>query len=246
MCLWHKEDTASLAIFETYYKCFGCMKTGPLSDLEAEDLPKITLSNKKVRYTEDIHKELSRIRSLPLKKVRGLDLHCDDTYYYILWHDADYYKKRHITDKKSKYRCPSGYQKPLFVTPGSYPDLLIVEGEINALTVYLMRPDLKIISPGGCNDFLRYKYYYLEYRNIFLAHDADQAGTLGALKFRDEMKALGKRVHLVPLSKDYNDILTMDGEIALRREIEKISTMQRELQALGIGKNMPVSRFRTA
>src|SRR5690606_33471443 len=103
LCQFHEERTPSCAVYSNGYKCFGCGKFGPLSDLG------MTASEVEPKYVEDIEKSIQQIISLPKKEIRGLDLHSDSNSYYIVWPDHSYYKKRYINPHHGKYQNPSGH-----------------------------------------------------------------------------------------------------------------------------------------
>lgn len=236
LCPFHIERTPSCVIYENRFKCFGCGKTGHISELNL-DLSRI--KTKKRIINRSVNQEIKYIMSLPTQKIRGLDLHYDNVFYYILWPDLQYYKKRKFIPDESKYICPWGTSKPLFTMPGSYKDLLIVEGELNALSIYEhLKPDYKIVSPGPCTDFLRYLDYYLQYDYIYVAFDFDKAGVQNYIKLRDVLQQHGKLVFPHPMQRDFNDILVMDGLDETRREVEKIRGLQTNMQDSKRGQDM--------
>jgi hypothetical protein len=221
LCPFHIEDTPSCVLYEDTYHCFGCGAHGKIVDIPDDIVPKNRMV--KTRFKTDLHSDLKNIKNLPIKEIRGLKLHCDDEFYYIIWPNNDYYKKRKIHAKDAdKYRCPSGYSKPILEFGGSFKDLLIVEGELNAYSVQLSKPDFVVCSPGPCTDFLRYMNFYLQWDNIYLAFDSDPAGISQAVKLRDALLEHKKRVFLHPMKTDFNDILTKEGLNEVCREVEKI------------------------
>jgi DNA primase len=232
LCPYVAERTASLEVYHDGFYCFGCGEHGTLEDLQkqiGEDFKVVTLNTRASRVVPFSY-EVSKILKLPLKNIRGLDLHCDADSYYIVWPDNSYYKKRLINKEKDKYRSPYKIKKSILEMPGSYRDLLVVEGELNALSAYRALPDFKICSPGSATDFMKYTEYYMQYDFIFLAFDYDTAGCDNAIKLRDYLLQRKKQVFLYPMRTDFNELLTTVGIDAIRREIEKISKMQRNLQ----------------
>lgn len=230
-CVFHAENTASMVISNEYFKCFGCGEKGHISRLKdiKVDL-NLAKSHKKHFNLTDFQNKVREIKSLPVNKIRGLELPTDGLGYYILWPDETYYKYRKLDATKQKYLSAPGAKRTLLEMPGSYSKLLIVEGELNAISVYQSRPDFKIVSPGSASDLNAYMDYYEEYDYIYVAFDLDPAGVYNAIKLRDALLARKKFVFLHPMKRDFNDILTKDGLDEVRREVEKISGLQRNLR----------------
>ena len=240
MCPFHVESTPSCAIYEkgNYYS-FCCGKSGLVKDLPL-DL-QISVNKTRQKFTIDINKEINRIESLPVKEHRGLEFHMDALYYYVVWPNKEYFKKRSIIGKTDKYRCATGLSKQIFELPGSYRNLLVVEGEINALSAYKARPDMKIVSPGSATDFMRYIDLYDDYNFIYIAFDNDAAGGYNASKLRDALMARKKFVFLHPMKKDFNDLLTQGGVDEVRREIDTLLGVQTNLRNIKTRENLQLS-----
>lgn len=230
-CPFHFENTDSCEIFEDGYYCFGCGAHGPLSKL-----PKyIEIPKAEKKYTKsdiELSWEINAILKLPKKQIRGLDLHYDADYYYVMWPDFSYYKKRAFKETAAKYLCPKGAKKPLFECTGSWRDLMIVEGEINAMSADLVRPDFKIVSPGGVSEFTKQNYidFYIQYEHIYIVFDRDLPGVDNAIKLCNILRKEYKRfVYLRPMQRDLNSILTTDGIDAVRRKVSAFSGVQKEM-----------------
>lgn len=219
LCKWHKEDTPSLHIYENGYHCFGCGKHGPLTDLE--------LPPGRPKYVENVTETIEYIRTLPIKAIRRLQMPQDATFYYILWPNLNYYKRRLISDsgesgRSSKYLCPSGNPKPLFFA--SHGDeqhldtLYIVEGEINALSLAECYPNCAdaICSPGGAAEFTSRKYLteYKRYGRFVLVADNDPAGIQALTDLKKELLRHSPYVHCIAMDKDFNDLLQESKDIS--------------------------------
>jgi hypothetical protein len=211
----HKEATPSMVIYDEYAHCFGCGYRVPI-----DSLGKLGVSRAPRVEPSDLKGELERIKALPTARVRGLELPVDGDSYYILWPSNDYYKRRKfIPGEGSKYLCPRGHAKPLFIPyeiKGANT-LAVVEGEINALSLATLKPNYSICSPGGVGDFsekMFYKYntFFLRHKRFALILDKDSPGLEAAIKFK---KLLLKHTHDVQVhlvSPDLNDLL-MQGKL---------------------------------
>lgn len=208
------------------YFCFGCGAKGLLAhlDLDVENLPAFEETN--IKFVENIDKTMEYIDSLPKKVIRGHELPYDADYYYLVWPDKSFYKKRlHDKNAKSKYRSPVGIRKPLYKHRGGNKGLIIVEGEFNALTVASV-PDTygyAIVSPGPVTDFMRKDYLrqYLQYDTILVIVDRDAAGVCAGLELQAHLRVKGKSAFLYPMVKDFNDILTENGKDEVQKETQK-------------------------
>lgn len=180
---------------------------------------------------EDLEKSLSYIDNLPKASIRGLSFPSDDIGYYIVWPNRDYYKIRmHDSLANNKYVGAKGHSKPLFVIPAKEPTrtCIVVEGEINALSLATTLTSCDIVSPGGVGNFTDnnivselHKFCY--YDNIIVCTDSDAAGLHGALKFKYILYAipeLGARVHINLMEKDFNQLLVEYGQ-NFKEKVEK-------------------------
>lgn len=151
LCPFHKEGTPSLALYGDGYKCFGCGKYGPLSDITGVELGDL---NQLPEPAEDLESAYKYIDSLPTRAIRGLTFPADEDGYFITWADKSFYKKRLFGASKAKYRNPRGHKQPvLWVRSEGNQSLVIVEGEINALSVARAVGEVDVLSPGSASQF---------------------------------------------------------------------------------------------
>jgi hypothetical protein len=231
-CVVHEDSTPSLAIYDDGNAfCFGCGFKTTVKDLDLniEHVPAYT---DKPKFKENIESSMQYINSLPNKFIRGHVLPYDDDYYFIKWPQDEFYKKRLIKqDAKSKYRSPVGIKKPLYKWGHGGDNLLIIEGEFNALTAYKSAdlPKCDIVSPGAATDFMRKDYLqqYLSYVNIIIIVDRDAAGICAGIELKAFLQGKGKKVGLHPMVKDLNDILVQDGQEEVNKTIKSIVSMFR-------------------
>lgn len=226
LCPKHKESTPSAVAYADGYHCFGCGARGPLSELGVEAGERIEIT-----YVEDLEASLERIRRLPLRSVRGFDLHHSDGGYYLIWPTGDYYKYRNLTATTpgGKYRGPSGHKKPWFTAcEGSRSVVAVVEGEFNALSLAKACPRLSILSPGGAGDFFsknaeKYLQNLTEYETVFLIADDDKAGAQACIEATAKLKSLGMQdVRIKLVGTDFNEIHEKDGLEKLKEEARKL------------------------
>lgn len=232
-CPFHKDDTASLQIYDDTYHCFGCAAHGSVKQLEA-----LTSTNyytfvqryakQKSQEKENIAEKLAIIRNLPKKLIRGFELPYDNIGYYIIYPDNKYYIKRVWEgDNANKYRSPIGHRKPLYIeTAGAGLDydttIYVIEGQLNAKTFGRYNGEV-CVSPGAATDLTRKDFidYYAKYDNIVFVVDADAAGVINAIKAREKLLPLKKRVSIYPMQTDLNDLYVKDPATA-EAEVKKI------------------------
>ncbi len=221
-CMFHNDSTASLELYpDQKYHCFGCGKSGRISDLPGNysappDTP---------REKENLADSIAHIRKLPVVRVRGLDLPCDGESYFIVWPSGEFYNRRFF-EGGVKYKCPTGHSKKLLIanTSSTYERLVICEGEINALSIAKACPWLDVVSPGGAGDFYSktgegYRPTYLRYREIALVCDQDKAGAMAAIELKSRLLKHTPNVQIILMEKDANDILVEKGPEGLAEEI---------------------------
>jgi hypothetical protein len=219
-CPFHDDKTASMAIYaDGWGHCFGCGKHVKMED-GVQDVPQ--------EEPEDIRASLDVITTCGTKAIRGLTLPSDDEFYYVVWPDKDYYKKRkHGTDKdKFKYLCPVGHRKPLYVhRPKATRGLLLIEGELNCLTAALQPgfEDFCFASPGPTTDFMRKEYlrFYEKFDRVCIIVDKDPAGIDAGIKLKAYLRARKKKVTLLALEEDLNEVYVSKGKKALLSILEK-------------------------
>lgn len=185
---------------------------------------------------EDLDEKMVYIRSLPTQPIRGLEFPFDNSGYYLVWPSGDYYKLRRwdSSSNSNKYHCPSGYSKPVYVIPAVKPtrNLLVVEGEINAMSISVLPVDFDIVSPGGVGNFTDNTMIselpkFKDYDTIIICVDDDLAGLQGALKLR-HLLVKGEfscEVVINLMEKDFNQLLVEYGENfkeAVKKEFENL------------------------
>lgn len=226
LCPVHKEATPSAVVYADGFYCFGCGARGPVTDLGLEPGDKPD-----VQFVEDIEESINAIKRLPKRNIRGIDVHCNDRGFYILWESPLYYKFRSFTDGTpgGKYRGPSGHSKPwLTVQSGAYKRIALVEGEMNALSLAQVEPQCVIVCPGGAGDFYARNAkdgltFASGFEIVDLIVDDDKAGAQAAIEATSRLRILGVndvRIHLMKV--DFNDVLTSQGLEALREEARKL------------------------
>ena len=221
-CPKHKEKTPSLVIYDDHAYCYGGCGRILLSELGIEGESYETVRREP---PEDIGASISRIATLPKIWHRGLEFPADDSYFYIVWSDSSYYKRRLLVGGGgAKYLCPRGVKKPLFVareTKGQ-TRLVIVEGELNALSLASVPGNYDIVSPGGCGDFKteRYLSYYLTgYDKYVIVVDKDAAGLSAAIATKALLLKHSPYIDVRFMDEDYNDVLVNQG----RQQLIKIT-----------------------
>jgi 5S rRNA maturation endonuclease (ribonuclease M5) len=220
-CRWHNDDTPSMAIYETHGHCFGCQKRVPLSELGEEGH-----FEERDRYVEPIQETVAYIQGLPTKSIRGLSLPYDDVGYYILWPGGKYYIRRNWSDSKARYHSPAGHSKPLFVAkhlpaPAS---LIVVEGQLNAISIAESGVKACVVSPGATGDFTKINNYpfYCVYSDVMLLLDNDGPGSIAGIELKAALLPMIKNVSikLMPSNEDANEILQKYGKEILRQRVE--------------------------
>ena len=210
LCPFHEESTPSCDVRATYYKCYGCGKEGPIKDLEAAEVAVPKRNIMRFKPKEDLEASIKRIYSLPTKLIRGFLLPYDSTGYYIPYFDQQYYTKRLWNPPKpaDKYRGPAGHRKPLLLLGNNDSKMLtVIEGQLNAMSWYVCT-GTTAASPGSATDLNREDFvkYYLQYESICIIVDKDPAGALAGINLRDTLLKHGKRVALIALPRDLNDL----------------------------------------
>lgn len=161
------------------------------------------------------------IESLTIKTVRGLQLHTSERGYYVVWPNRDYYKLR-LNFGSTRYIGPSGVRPPLFTYPGSSKHLVIVEGEINCISLHnCVYGEFKLCSPGSASNMMQFIKYYLQFDVITIIADKDASGVVFGSALKEHLLKSGKKTNLIVLEKDFNDVLVQDGEEAVKQLFEK-------------------------
>lgn len=229
-CPHHEEKTPSAVAYSDHYYSFCCGRSGPLSELGLAPGVRIETT-----YVEDIASSIRAIQALPKQSIRGFELHADMRGYFLIWPSNDYYKRRvYGAESGNKYRGPSGHKKPPFYAQvrNSSEQLILVEGEFNALSLTTLEPLATVISPGGAGDFYSSRGqknladYAPIHNRIDVVVDADAAGAQAAIETKSRLIVLGcpdVRIHLV--ERDFNDIHVQNGKEALREEVKRMGLL---------------------
>ncbi len=196
---------------------FSCKSSEVISE---EEIKKI-----KPKEKENIEENLQRILRLPVKTVRGLQLHTDSTGYYILFPEENFYLLRRFDDRP-RYIGPRGYRVPLFKCEqrgGSKDILIVVEGVINALSLELglREPRVHIVSPGSANEIPTHVDYYLQYDRIIICVDKDPRGVYNGDRLKKTLLEHGKTADLMALDQDFNDLLQQGGPELVKKVFMK-------------------------
>lgn len=220
-CPFHEEKTPSMVIYDDVGHCFGCGATATLDKLGVKQ-------ENKNSYVEDIEASLSRIKALPKVSIRGLSFHADSSYFYIVFPGIHFYKKRLIAGGSGpKYIGPAGHKKPLFraVDRPENDTLVIVEGELNALSLAACELPINVCSPGGSGDFYSKSMskeltYYEKHTKILIVTDKDKAGAIAAIELKARL--LGRVPAAIQLvEKDFNDLLQEEnGKEKIRVDVQ--------------------------
>jgi hypothetical protein len=220
-CPRHEDHFPSCKVYADGAYCFaGCGKI-PLSEIGME------VHNVPPKPKENLAEKLAYINSLPGNNFRGFVFPYDARGFYICWPDALYYKLRLFDPTaRSRYLGPAGYKAPLFWARRKNRDkLMVIEGELEALSAAAALPEWDVVSPGGTASFADKSYLtqYLNYTNIVIVVDNDGAGVKAA---RSLGLALLYRVPFLQVlyksvEADFNDVLVRSGKEALREEIER-------------------------
>lgn len=202
----HDDRTPSMHVYSDGAYCFVCGHTSPLEEV---------ISSEEIRLIkkdpEDVYARLKIIKQLPKGRIRGLLLPRDASGYYIIWPDNSFYKKRRFNDTP-RYYCPRGNKPPLFFYQQDQTSLVIVEGELNAKTVFLSTiTSASICSPGSAGELLKHLSKYLTFKNILIIVDKDAVGVAYGLELKALLLKSKKKVTLNAVEKDANQILQDSG-----------------------------------
>lgn len=222
-CPFHDDGTASLHVYEDHFNCFGCGARGSIEQLEAKIPSFKTRLPVQHRAPENLEESIARVTALPLSQVRGLSLQTDQRGYYIVYPNAKYYVRRSWTDDEPRFYAPVGVRKPLYALRQGGSTLVLIEGQINALSALESVPDHAVISPGASTDFNKPGTVEecLRYSTIYIVVDNDAAGVVAAVQLRDTLLFKGKRVIVIALDDDFNSILVNLGKEALNNKIKE-------------------------
>jgi len=201
--------------------CYGC-------SLYIKNFTK-PRDNKIEVIPEDINARISYIRSLPSTSHRGLIFPFDNTGYYIIWPNDIYFKCRRWIDDPvyGKYINPKNVTQPWFIIRKKSKKLMIVEGEINALSLNTLNLPIDIMSPGSAGQFNVSKCgfdlkEFSNYNQIVMITDWDKAGVTGALKLKSQILPHNPDIKIKLVYQDYNQILTNHGQEGLLEEVKEL------------------------
>lgn len=218
LCPQHNDTTPSMVIYGNWAHCMVCQAHILTSEL---NLPG-SFTDYPRREPTDVKKQLERVNKLPLVKTRGLLLPTDSLGYYIVWPNGDFYKRRNFEDTKARYTGPAGIKPPLFVYPGKADHLVVVEGELNAMSLHqIVFGEYRVCSPGSATEMTRHIKYYLQFKRVSIFVDNDPPGIVYGLMLKDLLLSKGKHVTIELMDKDFNDILQQEGEDAVRKRFER-------------------------
>jgi hypothetical protein len=195
--------------------CFVCKAYACLNDLDIPNPIPVPQTN--------LEEKNKYIQGLSTRMIRGLQLPFDHLGYYIQYPGTKFYKRRNWIGEP-RYTAPSGHRPPLLIMPGTSSHLVVVEGEMNALSLYDALPDeVKIVSPGPASDFMRHIKAYDHYYHVTLILDNDASGIVHGWQTKETLLSNGVRAKLVLVNRDFNDMLDKDGKEALLKYYREVT-----------------------
>ena len=209
----HDDANASMEVYEDSGFCFACGYRD--YDVGDAQVPK--------REPDDIPEKLAKIDQLPKKIIRGLELPYNDLGYFIVWPDRSFFKQRRWQGEP-RYQGPRGHQPPLFIYPGDVnKPVVVVEGELNAMSLHTAIENHKftIVSPGSASNFEKAIEFTLQFPIVYAILDRDPAGVAAGIDFKRKLLKRGKRVELICVTRDYNDVLEKEGPEAVKARFKQ-------------------------
>lgn len=217
LCKFHNDTIPSMHIYGLWAYCYVCKTQCPTEELDLPEYAKLIPK----KDPTNVIVMLKHIKTLPTQIIRGFKLHYDERGFYIIWPEGNYYKRRNF-EGRVRYTAPSGIKPPLFVYGGTSKHLVVIEGELNAMSAYRASwSDYKIVSPGPASDFMRHIRFYNYYQKITLILDHDAAGVVFGCQLKETLLKSGKHCNLVTVKQDFNDTLVKHGEEAVREDFER-------------------------
>lgn len=211
LCPKHKDSNPSMEIYEDSGYCFVCSSVVPIEELDVEYIK---------RPPTSIAEMMEYIDGLPIQAVRGLALPTDDKGYYITWPEKNYYRLR-FWNGNPRYVGPRGHKPPLLTYKKDNSIAVLVEGEINAISLQVCNIPHTIASFGSAANAKSYINEYLQYKTIYAIFDKDGPGLAYGLELREMLMGKSKRVELILMETDYNDILVKHGVEGVREKAKK-------------------------
>ncbi len=215
ICKFHDDQNASMEVYdnetETVGFCYVCSA-------------RVVLDGKpsgRRRKPTDLPSELNRINNLPHEVIRGFNMPLDDLGFYLLWPSRDFYKRRNFHDNP-RYTAPRGIKAPLYKFQGTTKTCIIVEGELNARSLYeSLNTKDTVMSPGSVANLSSCLKVAQLYDNIVLVVDHDPAGIVYGTTLKNKLLSLGKRCILITCPVDYNELYCTKGPEAVRQHFEE-------------------------
>lgn len=196
--------------------CFVCRYSCPSDNIvSAEELQQMR------QEPADIEEEMAYIQQLPIRDIRGLKLPVDDQGYYIVWPNNNFYKKR-LFEGKSRYVGPRGHRPPIFEYLTNRKSCIVIEGELNAVSGYnslssKVTNRVTILSPGSATELPKILPYLLTFDTIAIIVDRDIPGVGWGSNLKHELVKHQKKVQLVAVEKDINQILQEEGKEGVKK-----------------------------
>ena len=223
----HEDLNPSCAVYsDGNGYCFAC--NTPFKEVTQPDL-------KVVKRVENIYEKMAYIKQLPTQKLRGFEFPFDSSGYYIVWPGGGYYKLRRWDNShpSGRYSSPVGIVKPWFYANRKErptKSLIMVEGEINAMSVAVAFPEYDVISPGSATNFMdsysRNKLIsFPTYSKVLILTDNDPSGLEAGVKMKAELVKRIPRTTIYLMNEDANSIHTNYDEKELRKQIEALGVL---------------------
>ncbi len=223
LCPYHTDTNPSMHCYQDTAYCFVCSKTVAIEEvLNADEIQRLKTQ---VPEKENVEETIRYIKTLPKIKVRGLDLHTGRYGYYIVWPDNQYYKLRRYDDSP-RYVGPRGIRPPLFSLGRNKKTLVLVEGEINAISLHQSVGSdlLHVVSPGSASGLMdeRTVNYSLQFESIYIIMDLEPSGPVSfGIELKKVLQSRGKKVTLILLTIDFNQLLQNGGSEAVTKQFIK-------------------------
>lgn len=214
-CTVHNDTNASMEVYENENEiigyCFSCQARVVL-----EGRP----SGRNRRPT-NVPDMLNYIATLPQRKIRGFDVPVDDLGFYLVWPERTFYKRRNFSDNP-RYTAPRGISAPPYVFKGTSDTAVIVEGEINARSLYESYPTKDtVMSPGSVTKFPSFSKVVQSYSKVVLVVDHDTPGIVYGTELKNLLLKQGKKTILITCATDYNDLFCTEGPEAVAKHFKE-------------------------